>query len=76
MKGALRLPQISARGSFKAADQGGEPRAQQFPQVRRQRMKVKEAEASEIYKAEYGGERLEWEEKEREGKLVSTEGLP
>lgn len=39
-------------------------------------MKIKEAEASEIYKAEYGGERLEGEEKEREGKLVSTEGLP
>lgn len=28
-------------------------------------MKIKEAEASEIYKAEYGGERLEREEKER-----------
>ena len=39
-------------------------------------MKIKEAEASEIYKAEYGGERLEGEEKERERKLVSTEGLP
>ena len=38
-------------------------------------MEIKEAEASEIYKAEYGGETLEGEEKERGGKLVSTEGL-
>lgn len=38
-------------------------------------MEIKEAEASEIYKAEYGGEPLEGEEKERGGKLVSTEGL-
>ena len=56
MKGALRLPQLHARGSFKAADQGGEPRAQQYPEVRRQRMEIKEAEASGIYKAECGGE--------------------
>lgn len=75
MKGALRLPQLSATGSFTAADQGGDPGAQQFAQVRRQRMEIKEAEASEIYKAEYGGEPLEGEEKERGGKLVSTEGL-
>lgn len=36
-------------------------------------MEIKQAEASEIYKAEYGGETLEGQE--REGKLISTEGL-